>query len=170
MRYDFNGYAVPYARSVRVQRRRRATCCGPRSRTPTWPVPGPRLPSPRSGEPRSTAIGGAARATRGCLAPRTHKYPDAVLSDFRTTPWLVLARFHALDSYTHHCRRSRGVSRYLVRPNFVRVRGRSPRTRIGRGSCGREGETFAIAVHQVRYFSERIFERGERKRVASSHA
>jgi len=49
----------------------------------------------RSGEPRSTAIGSAARATRGCLAPRTHKYLGAVPPDFRTTPWLDSVRFDA---------------------------------------------------------------------------
>lgn len=107
MRYDFNGYAVPYARS----RTGTTEAPGHLLRPPLAYLDvagsGAPIPSSRSGEPRSTAIGGAARATRGCLAPRTHKYPDAVLPGFRTTPWLVLARFYALDSYTYHYCRSR---------------------------------------------------------------
>lgn len=140
IRYNFNGYAVP-CEIVRVQRRRRATCCGPRSRTSTWPAPGPRVPSPRSGEPCSTLIGDAARATRGCLAPQTHKYPDAVSPDFRTTLWLVLVRYRASIRIHSSLPISCSRSRYL---DLVRVRERSLRSR------GRGGETFDRG-YQVRF-------------------
>lgn len=143
IRYDFNDYAVPYASTCTTEAP--GHLLRPPLAYPDLAGSGAPAPSLRSGEQRSTLIGGAARATRGCLAPRTLKYPDAVSLDFRTTPWLVLARYYVYDSYHHS--RSR-VSRYLVRSNFVRVRERSPK------NCGRGGETFAIAVIKCG-FSER---------------
>lgn len=102
--YDFNGCTAPYARSYVYDGGAgppvAAAARVPRTRSGS----GAPAPSCRSGEPRSTTIGGAARATLGCLAPRTHKYPDAVPPDFRTTPWLDSTRFHA--SYLRARRKS----------------------------------------------------------------
>lgn len=68
-----------------------ATCYASRSHTRGWLA----LPHRRNGgDRRRVFIGQAARAARGCLAPKTHKSPGGVPADFRITPTAESACVH----------------------------------------------------------------------------